>query len=55
MVFFFKKNRSPHFFLIFYFPELASGPQWRLTPGETRRLLARRVDFKPEEIAAVKL
>lgn len=35
--------------------ELAAGPAWRLTPGETRRLLARRVDLTPEDVAAVKL
>ncbi len=35
--------------------ELAAGPQWRLTPGETRRLLARRVEFKPEDIERVQL
>src|SRR4051812_7337458 len=35
--------------------ELAAGPQWRLTPGETRRLLARRVEFKAEEIERLQL
>ena len=33
--------------------DLAAGPQWRLTPGETRRLLARRVEFAQQEIDAV--
>ncbi|CAH9104611.1 unnamed protein product [Cuscuta europaea] len=33
-----------------------SGPMtWRLTPGEVRRVLGLRVDFKPEAIAALKL
>ncbi|OWM68607.1 conserved oligomeric Golgi complex subunit 4 [Punica granatum] len=33
-----------------------SGPMtWRLTPAEVRRVLALRVDFKPEAIAALKL
>lgn len=33
-----------------------SGPMtWRLTPAEARRVLALRVDFKPEAIAALKL
>lgn len=35
--------------------ELATGSSWRLTPGETRRLLARRVEFTAEQIASVKL
>ncbi|KAM6583769.1 hypothetical protein CsatB_010771 [Cannabis sativa] len=33
-----------------------SGPMtWRLTPGEVRRVLGLRVEFKPEAIAALKL
>lgn len=35
--------------------DLAAGPQWRLTPGETRRLLARRVEFSQHDIASIKL
>lgn len=35
--------------------ELSNAPQWRLTPGETRRLLSRRIEFSSQEIAAIKL
>jgi len=35
--------------------ELASASSWRLTPGETRRLLARRIEFTAEQVAGVKL
>jgi hypothetical protein len=35
--------------------DLAAAPQWRLTPGETRRMLSKRVEFSQAEIAEIKL
>lgn len=38
-----------------YWGENAGQMTWRLTPGEVRKALSRRVDFTPAQIAALKL
>jgi len=38
-----------------YWGENAGQMTWRLTPSQVRRVLSRRVDFRPADIAALKL
>jgi len=38
-----------------YWGENSGQMTWRLTPGEVRRVLSRRVEFKSNEIAQLKL
>lgn len=38
-----------------YWGENCGQMTWRLTPGEVRRVLSRRIDFKPTDIAGLKL
>ena len=41
--------------VLYYWGDNNSNVTWRLTPAEVRRVLSRRVDFSPAEIAALKL